>query len=766
MLAGTRGANRSLFRVSSYTRRTLYYVTALLSAVVIISAAASYLVMLTQISKMATERSLLELRRTAAAFSTMFASSIIPAAEQVFETSEINRFIYGSTLTPQQLLTATKFLDRFQLANPLIDSIAVYNSQRATVYSTRYGLIPADDPRNEVLMRIFRQIRSFRLYRFIPRREDGKELLTVILGSPPYSGSMLLGGLVVNVSEAAVRRQLLGRLKGDGSELTILDSSGTILSGGDPKAFGMDAASYPILRRVVAEEGESGTFSIRDGHSASLVSFFREPLVGWTFVSATPNHVLFAGIARWRNEIIVVFAVLLALSMVLAISAGRRVSGPIERLLVQARSLQSDLSELGSSGSHGDDILLIAETLDLLNQRLHDLSTVHRSEERALARTFTRLLSDQTISEVERSDLRGRLFDSASGAVWVLAIVADGIDSERSPGHRTTLLAACRDLARLLRDCAAVLAAGESERGTVAAVLPLDGDDGSFVLPSEVRSAIEAATPFGCSFTIGVSDPTSDPDELSTAYDSAVEAVRYRFRTGSGAIIRQEDKLAAEDSYLLPDEELRRLGENARLLNESAVEETIRCLLDDVLPYSYEDFAFLSQNILHLLERVFADSRAMNGRELARYRTYVLNVKWIETTEDVYKLATDWYRSFVASAREGSRHRLSSFVADVKTVIDQALVDPDLSAKRIAARLKISVNYVRSTFKGATGESISTYITRLRIERCKEFLESSDLPVKEIAEAAGFRNYTYFFTLFKKQTGRTPQEYQRRISIK
>ena len=74
MLAGTRGANRSRFRVSSYTRRTLYYVTALLSAVVIISAAASYLVMLSQISKMATERSLLELRRTAAAFSQALSS--------------------------------------------------------------------------------------------------------------------------------------------------------------------------------------------------------------------------------------------------------------------------------------------------------------------------------------------------------------------------------------------------------------------------------------------------------------------------------------------------------------------------------------------------------------------------------------------------------------------------------------------------------------------------------------------------------------------
>ena len=156
----------------------------------------------------------------------------------------------------------------------------------------------------------------------------------------------------------------------------------------------------------------------------------------------------------------------------------------------------------------------------------------------------------------------------------------------------------------------------------------------------------------------------------------------------------------------------------------------------------------------------------MNGRELAEYRARVFNIKWIETAEDVAQLAMGWYRRFIAHAEEGGAQRRTALVADVRKVIENNLDDTELSTKGIAGRLRISVNYLRASFKSATGDSVSSYITRLRIERCKELLESSDMPVKEVARAVGFSNYNYFFTLFKKQTGHTPQEYQRRIAMK
>ncbi len=763
MQTGRRGFAVSHLWINSYTKRVLFYVTALVSVAVIFGAVSSYLVMRNQISNMAAERTLQELRRTGASFSTMFASSIIPAAEQVFETSEVNNLIYGSTFSVQQLLTATQFLDRFQLANPLIDSIAVYNSQQSMIYSTRYGLVSATDSRNTVLMRIFRQIADFRLYRFIPRRDGGKNLLTVILGSRPYKGNRLLGALVVNVDEAAVRSQLLGRVQEDGTRMTILDSAGMLLSDDNPAAFGTDAESDPLLKRVVRSDGESGSFTVVNGQSTSLVSFYREPLAGWTFVSATPSHLLFAGIARWRNEIIIIFSILLALSVALALTASRRVSRPFERLRIQARELQAGLSELRPSEVHRDDIALISETMELLHQRLDNLSRVRASAELALARVFGRVLLDQAVSDDERARLRRTLFDSASGEVWILVFVVDRMEFFRHDDRRARLLELCRDLSRRLAELPEVLCTVEIEKGTIAAALPASGGD-RFVLPGQLHEVIDAvsARP-DVAFTVGVSDPVSDLDELPGAYDGATEAVHYRFREGRGRVITQARKSTEESSYSLPEEELRRLAEQARLLNETAVDATIRSLLDGVRSRRYEDFVFLSQYVLHVLDRVFVETGTMDGRGLAEFRALVLNVKWIETGDDVQELAMLWYRRFVETAADGSGQRLSTFVADVKKVIEQTLFDPDLSTKSIAATLKLSVNYVRATFRSATGESISSYITRLRIERCKELLKDSSLPIKEIAFSVGFRNYNYFFTLFKKQTGRTPQEYQRRI---
>jgi YesN/AraC family two-component response regulator len=56
--------------------------------------------------------------------------------------------------------------------------------------------------------------------------------------------------------------------------------------------------------------------------------------------------------------------------------------------------------------------------------------------------------------------------------------------------------------------------------------------------------------------------------------------------------------------------------------------------------------------------------------------------------------------------------------------------------------------------------SIASYITDYRMQKAKVLLLSSDLPIGTIAERTGFANGNYFFTLFKKHNGITPNEYR------
>lgn len=81
--------------------------------------------------------------------------------------------------------------------------------------------------------------------------------------------------------------------------------------------------------------------------------------------------------------------------------------------------------------------------------------------------------------------------------------------------------------------------------------------------------------------------------------------------------------------------------------------------------------------------------------------------------------------------------------------------------EELAASINYSVPYFSSMFKKNVGESFVQYLTRLRIERAKLLLLTSDRKTFEIAEEIGFENYRSFNRIFKKETGSTPSEFKR-----
>ena len=53
------------------------------------------------------------------------------------------------------------------------------------------------------------------------------------------------------------------------------------------------------------------------------------------------------------------------------------------------------------------------------------------------------------------------------------------------------------------------------------------------------------------------------------------------------------------------------------------------------------------------------------------------------------------------------------------------------------------------------------YLIELRLNRAKELLKYTPLPVNEIALSVGIANPYYFSRLFKKHTGTSPTEYRK-----
>lgn len=63
--------------------------------------------------------------------------------------------------------------------------------------------------------------------------------------------------------------------------------------------------------------------------------------------------------------------------------------------------------------------------------------------------------------------------------------------------------------------------------------------------------------------------------------------------------------------------------------------------------------------------------------------------------------------------------------------------------------------------KRVLGRTIHQEIQRIRIERVKELLVTSDAPLKWIAAATGFRYPEYMMRVFRRATGRTPNQFRK-----
>lgn len=79
----------------------------------------------------------------------------------------------------------------------------------------------------------------------------------------------------------------------------------------------------------------------------------------------------------------------------------------------------------------------------------------------------------------------------------------------------------------------------------------------------------------------------------------------------------------------------------------------------------------------------------------------------------------------------------------------------------IGKSVYLNPSYISDLFKKKTGENISDYILRIRIEKAKELMSKPEYKIYMVADAVGFTNEKYFSKVFKDTVGLTPNQYRK-----
>ena len=89
-------------------------------------------------------------------------------------------------------------------------------------------------------------------------------------------------------------------------------------------------------------------------------------------------------------------------------------------------------------------------------------------------------------------------------------------------------------------------------------------------------------------------------------------------------------------------------------------------------------------------------------------------------------------------------------------------LDTEIFPEMIADELGMGYSLFRKEFKKVTGYSPIQYQIQLRINKARNLLSTTNLPVKQIALQLGFESNNYFSRIFKQKAGITPAEFRLR----
>jgi len=111
----------------------------------------------------------------------------------------------------------------------------------------------------------------------------------------------------------------------------------------------------------------------------------------------------------------------------------------------------------------------------------------------------------------------------------------------------------------------------------------------------------------------------------------------------------------------------------------------------------------------------------------------------------------------VASKKNDQHVRL---VEQLKSLVGEQYGNADLSLYRLAEQVGRPEKYISQLFKEVTGDNLSDYLEKVRMERAGQLLRSQGQTIDEIAALVGYNSSHSFRRAFKRVTGVSPSAYR------
>lgn len=120
----------------------------------------------------------------------------------------------------------------------------------------------------------------------------------------------------------------------------------------------------------------------------------------------------------------------------------------------------------------------------------------------------------------------------------------------------------------------------------------------------------------------------------------------------------------------------------------------------------------------------------------------------------------DYMKSTLELDRKARQKNDSYYVTQAKKFMLENM-DKQIRLEDLASYVALTPTYLSALFKKETGENLSDFLLRIRLEEAQQLLRLTAMSIGEISQRVGYASARHFSKMFQKQTGVRPLEYRR-----
>lgn len=261
------------------------------------------------------------------------------------------------------------------------------------------------------------------------------------------------------------------------------------------------------------------------------------------------------------------------------------------------------------------------------------------------------------------------------------------------------------------------------------------------------------------SFYAGLSNVYQSIYELKNAFSEAHNALTYAEFLEENKIVKIEEVEFQNHIPMELTDSQYSLSMNFRLGNYKECRKQVEGYLDylkttiftpQILKHECLEILYLLQNLIKESGMPGINLDGPFHKELSAFTSANDILEWTEAK-------AVWLMDYV-DKKERAEESPNS-IELVRKYIDAHYAE-SISLDILAEQVHMNPTYLSVIFKRDEGVSYSHYLTGIRMEHAKKFLEKG-LKAKEVCEKVGYFDYRYFNKQFKKHTGMTPDTYKR-----